>query len=71
MITTYPTIHTATGKEIDASVQIEFNRWMLANRWTSGLTRAEAGRLGAAKRELNRVLRRRGLTFEEVAQALV
>jgi hypothetical protein len=56
--------------KIDDSVRLAFNQWMRANRWTSTLTASEKGKLGAARRELNRVLRRRGLTYNEVAPIL-
>ena len=34
------------------------------------MTREEAGRLGGAKRTLNRVLSKNSLTFDEVGQAM-
>lgn len=52
---------------IDDAVLDAFDAFLKADRWTSVLTPEERGRKGARKRELNRVLRRRGLTFDDVA----
>lgn len=56
--------------DIDDSVRIAFRRWLRASKFLGGCTRKEQGKLGAERRELNRVLRRRGLSFADVAPIL-
>lgn len=60
-----------TKNEIPQEVQEAFEKWMRANLWRSTLTRSEIGRLGAAKRGLLAAMRKHGLGFDEVAQAMV
>ena len=48
-----------------------FEHWEKCNLWRSTLSREEAGRLGAAKRVLNRVMEKHGLTFNDTALAMM
>jgi hypothetical protein len=60
-----------TKDNLPDEVKNAWNHWMSCNLWRSSLTRQEAGKLGAAKRDLNKVLKKHSLTFDEVGQALV
>ena len=52
---------------IPDEVRAAFDKWTKADKWRSALTNEEKGRLGAARRDLNRVLRRHGLRYDDVA----
>jgi len=53
--------------DVPAEVLAAFNAWTEAHPWSPGCSRAQAGRIGAARRKLNRVLAKHGLTFLECA----
>lgn len=58
-------------EDIPVEVVTAFEKWLKTNPWTSSLSRAEAGRLGAAKRNLNAALKRHNLSFDEVGKVIV
>ena len=60
-----------TKEGLPEEVKTAFDNWMRCDLWRASLTRAESGRLGAAKRKLNRMLRKHSLTFDEVGQAMI
>ncbi len=54
--------------DLPAPVIAAFDAWLKASVWDSCLTRSQRGKLGAAKRKLNTVLRLHNLTFRQVAE---
>ena len=58
-------------EQLPEEVKAAFDNWMRRNLWKATFTRQEIGKLGAAKRALNKALTKHSLGFDEVAQAMI